>query len=718
MGERIHHYRFHKLFPDDRVSSLVADGVDRASQIFEAAASLVKLFTLETYSQLSTQYGGFSAKTAYEFAKIIDLSPASKLFSTAFTVASADLSSKKGRPFSKTNTLPGLLDDCYARHASNKALPLPKINGANLSHVTTYMVNQLHTAYRNNIFLHYDAYVKRFVSLKMADTLVVISDRKQRRKLLNTVFRLLLYENDVDATQLREAVGEERGAEFLSLLPVRGKERYTDLRRRPEIYLPYMIYINTQLEEADFKFLNPSPTRQTFVPCHVMLDTSALVDLVIQPSGVPLSEVLLVLEDRMGIKFPPKMDKGQLYGDPCKIFPQTDRRKFPADFKSHIWATLSGMGANGVHSGFCGRVFNNAVTTNGYKADAHYVSQEAFYYDRFKGGKRPEKEEAEEDFLYVHRLPEEQRSKLLGQKRLYVDPGKGNILYLSDGVRKTEGGKRLLYTAAQRRFETSQKRNKVELEAMLDLASPEGGTYREAVQRLGDGLSSRKSSNIDHYQRYLILRLEASVVLRPFYQRTGHRRRQYRALLGRISSEDKLVGNITSAFGAESVIFWGNWGRNPNLKNQPPTPGIGLRRRIAKRFQTFTYDERMSSSLCYCCSSPVSHPKTKSFRRVNRSGLLIDVTVDIHHLLRCENENCNSRWWHRDNMGSLNGMKITEYALQHGKCHPDFTKPKSRVSSRKKRKQTSATPPTNPGSVVVPSDLQSGVTSSPDGFVA
>ena len=474
-----------------------------------------------------------------------------------------------------------------------------------------------------------------------------------------------------------------------------------------------MIHVNRHLENNDDKLLNPSPTRSTFIPNHIIVDTAALIDLVVGPTGVPLPEVLLLLAERIRAGFPANMDKGKLYANPCTLFPDRDRQTFPADFKSHIWAVLSGVGTPIVSSMWTGLKFNNVVTTNGYKADAHYVSPERFYLDRYKGDKIP-KDGPDEQFSYVHHLPKADREELLESNRAYADPGKGNILYLSDGVK---GGKRLRYTAVQRRSESTQKRNRLELEAMLRHTDADGCSYAEHLKSLSDdSAASRKSSTVQPFVRYLALRLQVSVILRPFFHRLGHRRRRYRALLGRKSTEDKLIHNIERVFGPDTVIFWGNWGRNRNLKNQPPTPGIGLRRQVAKRLQTITYDERMSSSLCFECESPVSHPKTRSFHRVNRSGFYAKVTVDIHHLLRCENEKCTSRWWERDNLGSMNGMKIAEYALTHGKSHPSFSGTKSRVTSRK-RKQTTANS-TVPGSGSSTKRFTVGGVVSPDSCVA
>ena len=138
-----------------------------------------------------------------------------------------------------------------------------------------------------------------------------------------------------------------------------------------------------------------------------------------------------------------------------------------------------------------------------------------------------------------------------------------------------------------------------------------------------------------------------------------------------------FVANIKSVFGTdEAIILWGNWGRNPNLKHQPPTPGIGLRRVVDKVFKTYTVDEYRTSSLCFQCEGLLIHPKCRKIWKRGRSGYAAQVDVEIHHLLRCENVDCPNRWWERDNLGSLNIHKNGFYALQNGDSHPCFRTPK------------------------------------------
>ena len=61
------------------------------------------------------------------------------------------------------------------------------------------------------------------------------------------------------------------------------------------------------------------------------------------------------------------------------------------------------------------------------------------------------------------------------------------------------------------------------------------------------------------------------------------------------------------------MLFYGDWGRHPNLKNQAPTPGIGLRRLLHAfpGILTVTVREWYTSSYCPCCQTSVEEARGK-----------------------------------------------------------------------------------------------------------
>jgi hypothetical protein len=84
-------------------------------------------------------------------------------------------------------------------------------------------------------------------------------------------------------------------------------------------------------------------------------------------------------------------------------------------------------------------------------------------------------------------------------------------------------------------------------------------------------------------------------------------------------------------------IIIGNWGKNPNLKNSAPTPGIGFKRKLAKKFEIVETSEHYTSKTCPCCLKL----STKCPKKTTQ-------------LLRCENVNCRSKLWSRDVLGAFN----------------------------------------------------------------
>ena len=92
------------------------------------------------------------------------------------------------------------------------------------------------------------------------------------------------------------------------------------------------------------------------------------------------------------------------------------------------------------------------------------------------------------------------------------------------------------------------------------------------------------------------------------------------------------------------VIGWGNWGREPNkIKGVCPTPGIGFRRSMERYYKTITVDERNTSKTCPCCREITLY--NPNIGKENKQK---------HHLLRCSNDKCCSRWWNRNVAGSYN----------------------------------------------------------------
>ena len=148
-------------------------------------------------------------------------------------------------------------------------------------------------------------------------------------------------------------------------------------------------------------------------------------------------------------------------------------------------------------------------------------------------------------------------------------------------------------------------------------------------------------------------------------------------------------------------LLYGNWGKTPNLKGSNPTPGIGLRRKIecllsrtGKNNSSVTQHEEFTSKTCPCCRHR-NLEKAELFE--NKTSLAETFCNEKHHLLRCTNVDCNSRWWNRDVAGSFNilyrgmGLILESKGIltPYIDCIKDSTEPKH-SASRSERKPRSA----------------------------
>jgi hypothetical protein len=182
------------------------------------------------------------------------------------------------------------------------------------------------------------------------------------------------------------------------------------------------------------------------------------------------------------------------------------------------------------------------------------------------------------------------------------------------------------------------------------------------IQAAGTVSWSSKSTVQEHFEHYLKTRRAVAGELSGFYRRRIFRLSRYDAYVGRRASEDRFFSKAKAAFGSDAVILYGDWGRRPNLPHQPPSPGVGFRRRMCSHFRVFLVHEPYTSSVCPRCET-LGMVKPRVEGRGN----------DIHHLLRCPNHSCSCQWWNRDVLGGLNILKTGIHALRTGTWHPAFS---------------------------------------------
>jgi hypothetical protein len=536
-----------------------------------------------------------------------------------------------------------------------------------LSHVLNYSIENLLTAYKNNVELNFPKYPKRYI---LCDLLLKGYPRDEAKRLAFQVTNHYLYDTPIP---------EEDGlSEYEELFPkhmTEGKPRCYDLVIYPWYYLAKMVGINRAFEfgfpddeeiipKKVKKLLNPLPIHTSFIPMHIRLDTSGLSQLLMNKEKIQDFKILYEIEhpgDTLNMT-----SKADMLSSFKKLFGREERTSSEAaHYASELWSFMTNLKTcrqykeiyHSKKSDHTSWVFDNAIVTDGVSISFQVVESSTFQRKTF--GKKKIKKQVNDGGDFKE---SEDNQVFLKAKKLAIDPGKRDILAVTDGF------KTITYTKGQRNQDTYMiPRTKASLQKrqQSDLANFETVELSKC---------SRSSCDSERFKDYCRTRDKArEQSLKVYSEDPFFRQSKFTSYTTSRSSEMKFVQRVIDTFSPSQnpkilekqgicaslemienatknvdnrndiLIGWGNWGLSPNaLKGSAPSPGIGIRRRFEGFFKTLTINEYLTSQTCPCCKE--------------ERGLKVSTINDFkrHHLLRCTNEDCQSRWWNRNVAGSFN----------------------------------------------------------------
>lgn len=551
------------------------------------------------------------------------------------------------------------------------------ISKLSLSHVIAYSIETLLTAYETNVTTHFTKYPKRWI---LCDLLSKNVEMDTAKNLAFQIANHFLYDAPLD--NLPEGVTVDHVNNYGFLFPpkmtVKKLPRCWDLKVHPWIYLYKMVQINQSLE-TDFptvdpkyrKLLNPLPFHSSFVPMHIRLDTSGLSQLLMTQEKIQAFKSLYETE-HLGETLNMKT-KGDMLSSFEKLLGRPPYSSQEAgEYATDMWAFLTNLKTCRHWVELNGTVrkndpkqvewiFDNAVVTDGVSISFQVIDKSHFGRKVLRGRKKVGERAADGDkspeFEALETLSQVQ---LKGSKVLGCDPGKKDILAITDGCTT------LCYTKGQRDQDTFKIPRTQETIRRKRKTGVE--TYETQVLNR----YQKRSCHPEVFKRYACLRKRKEEDFLKTYRHPVFRQFKFTAHCKTKSSEHRCVDRVFKTFSKASeeskpcmspvmkenasktvgsfsdlLIGWGNWGRSPNvLKGSGPTPGIGIRRRFSSFFKTATVNEYLTSQTCPCCQGQKCLKKVK----LEKNG----DSVKRHHLLRCTNESCKSRWWNRNVAASFN----------------------------------------------------------------
>jgi hypothetical protein len=491
-----------------------------------------------------------------------------------------------------------------------------KVSLKNTTFLLPYVASQIFTCLSNNVQEHFLQHLLRFINKTTED---ITSDKTQ----LHTFKHKLVFLENTD-----NIFQKWKTTHLRYVFPSNIKKNVMyDVKVRPLAYLKGMLYMNSVLELQDKKLFQPLPLRNNIVPKHILLDTSSIVSL-----------------------FCPEKDKN---GNKVK---KGELLKHIKDNQHDIWNEFLNL----QHKIFKNKhyQFHYQIQTDGISCCLLFIRKDL--KDKKWGSKVPTL--PEQDFYNIEDLPKEQLDSLKPRNIIGCDPGKRNLVYMMD-----ETGKKLQYTAPQRKRESKQKCN----ERILLIEKKRNGIVEKETE-----LSKENSKSVDYnkFKNYLIEKSKLNQEVKKFYQREVWRKMKFRQYNYGKKSIDVFLNKIKETFGENVLIGYGNWSRSTQMKHFIPTMNKGLRKLIHKKYDTITINECNTSKKCCGCHRDLSYYKTKENK-------------DVFRLLVCSNcVSCKNKYTvfrTRDVNSAVNIRNITRCWLEKQSRPSAFQIPSFTTSGKK-----------------------------------
>jgi len=557
-----------------------------------------------------------------------------------------------------------------------------KFDASCLSHILEYSRKNIVTAIENNIKRHFIRHLKHYVNISFQDKITEAQSlpRKERDTTVRAIYKELNSVKDdlINNTLMSDITYHTWITDFREkMLP---KESVFPLNMDtvdyPQRYLKSMYLINKSLEEKGLKQFQFMPLRTEIVPKYIVIDTSSLVALFIKDNQKQYTG------DIEGAKVP---IWNQFFNMKAKAFKRkghefnwmisTDGYAVSISFIEATRALVeqkrhkASMKALNKQS----RILYKGKTqeeNDKIKTDKQRVIKEKTVENRKVNREKaisakkdkplnPIEGNYLEEFPYFDKLNVEDTNQLKAlsdansRNLVYVDPGKRSILYMMNDEDPndpdpTKRRKFLNYTNRTRVTET--KRLKYQrLRENYKTRTDTIGLETELAKY------NQKTCVYSKFKEYIKHKNLINSQLFKHYEEPLFRKLNWFSHINRQRSEVNLLNSIAKRFGEDAVLIIGDWSHSGKI-HYMSTPGVSLKRKIAKRFQIYSIDEFRTS-----CINNKTEERCGNMYLRDKMGVL----RKKHAILSYTNEN-REGYVNRDRNSVLSMRKIVKTQLKTG----------------------------------------------------
>jgi hypothetical protein len=581
---------------------------------------------------------------------------------TIFSVITKKQDGRGKKPSDETIKLIETLEDFYNKHYKQCIIDSDIINIDKLSFVLAYEAIDIVKNIKNNITVHFEDYINKFVnqSYEVKSIINDINKRKidseTKKEMKNSVYSdlrtvkkdLLRTDNKFVSDDFFHEWIKEHKPKIISKNKFDKDSLNYDICSNPIDYLKSLIYMNKHLEKLNeqrikdnkeqFKLFQVIPQRTSIKQNYITLDSCGLINLVIKEN------------------FKKYLDNVQEYKDELW---DNNFRTNKKEFKRK------------------GYQFNYMIKTDGVGCSVLLV--------KLKDGKpiyitsKLQNETKEKIYNLDKYIEDTKINNDMKKKRIVsIDPNLSDIIYCvskdinekiiideNDKLKVIEDEKIITfrYTQNQRRLETRNKKyNKLQ-----DKINKDKKINNKSVKEIETELSkfNSKTCNYNKFIEYCKKKNEVNRILFNHYSEKVFRKLKFNRYTNTQKSESKMIKNFANKFGKpnECTVILGDYDKGGhNIKGKEPI----INKRIRKIFRNNGYDvfminEFRTSKTCNVCGSCCNTFMKRESNIPKHTDKIIGKvkTIEVWGLTLCENKNC-SQIHNRDKNSALNMYTIVE----------------------------------------------------------
>ncbi len=445
-----------------------------------------------------------------------------------------------------------------------------KPSHTNKTHILEQSAKEIITCIKNNISTHFIKHLFKYINCLFKEPKSIEikkeKDKNKRKELykeLNQEIRDLksdIINNKIENSKEEYHKWIKDNKLFLYPKTITNSVAY-DVKSHPEKYIEYSFYINKKIEELGKKPYQVIPQRNNNIPKHIVLNTPAIVD---------------IIDDKKQTIFQYKKSELLLHSK---------------KHQSHIWNKIVKLEKKNIfnHKDY---IFYNQIITDGFSCSILFILKK--YKDKEYGDKLPNNID-EIEFIKLEDLSKEECDNYLtdNYKLVSLDPGKIRPLTIID-----ENNKFFKYTACRRRFETYTKQSNIIIN---------NEKMKHNIISKETTLSNFKSKTLDEddFKKFIINKTKINNEVAKFYQKNIFRKLAFRRFVRTKQSESKLLNEIENTYltkdeiknGKKIVILHGDYSRTTQMKGTIPTPNIGLKKVLLRKFEIINVNEYNTSKL-------------------------------------------------------------------------------------------------------------------------